>query len=95
MRVFTVCLINVQSPFVCCSSLKLNSFLGLHGKNNLDRARCDGIVDVLKEIRVEMRPVTPYFLKETDEAKIVCSHDFSLIEERERIRSGLIPNWSG
>jgi len=48
----------------------LASEFGLHGKNNLDRARCDGIVDVLKEIRVEMRPVTPYFLKETDEAKI-------------------------
>ena len=52
---------------------------GLNGKDNLEKARCDTIVDFLKETRVELKPVMPMYLKETDEAKIVSAdlHKFS------------------
>lgn len=46
--------------------------VGLNGKDNMEKARCDVIVDALKEVRTEMRPVTPYYMKETDPEKIVC-----------------------
>ena len=45
--------------------------LGLAGKDNLEKARCDVIVDSFKDIRVECKPVTPIYMTETDEAKIV------------------------
>ena len=48
--------------------------LGLTGRNNKDMARCDFVVEILKELRTEMMQAAPYFLLETDEAKIVSTH---------------------
>ena len=48
-----------------------NSFEGLAGKDNLEKAWCDAIVGVLKDVRKECQPFTPYYRKEADDAKFV------------------------
>jgi len=47
----------------------LASELGLNGKNNLEKAWCDIVVDILVEIRKELWPFTTFGRKEKDDAK--------------------------
>ena len=44
---------------------------GLNGKNNLEKAWCDVVVDILVEIRKELWPFTTFGRKEKDDAKFV------------------------
>ena len=48
-------------------------FLGLAGKDNWQRAWCDVIVDVLKELRGDFKPYIPFYRTEKDDAKFVSS----------------------
>ena len=51
--------------------------LGLAGKDNKERARSEVVVDVLKEVLTELKPLNPFMLKETDESKIVRNLTFA------------------
>ena len=50
--------------------------LGLYGKDNMEKAKCDIVVEVLREVRYSLTSINPFNLKETDEAKIVCNYTF-------------------
>jgi len=43
---------------------------GLYGKDNMEKAKCDIVVEVLREVRYSLTSINPFNLKETDEAKI-------------------------
>ena len=62
---------------ICTLNVSCYCLLGLAGKDNKERARSDAVVDVLKEVRNELKPLNPYNLKETDESKIVCTLTFA------------------
>ena len=52
--------------------------VGLNGKNNLEKAWCDIVVDILIEIRKECWPFTSFGRKEKDDAKFV-SFDIHIV----------------
>ncbi|XP_065051958.1 probable glutathione S-transferase 8 [Rhopilema esculentum] len=72
-------------PFGCAPSLEIDGKvlpesmaiagyvageLGLAGKDNFEKAWCDAVVGVLKDVKKECQPFNPFYRTETDDAKL-------------------------